>query len=57
MATGTNVYQCKYCGRTETRPASMGKPQTGGGCPARPPSNTQHGINKPHVWTLIEKRK
>lgn len=57
MATGTNVYQCKYCGRTETRPASLGKPQTGGGCPARESSSTQHGINKPHVWTLIEKRK
>lgn len=52
----TYVYQCKYCGRRETRSANAGKPQTGGGCPAREPSKTQNGINKPHVWQVVEKR-
>ena len=46
------VYQCSWCGTTQTRPINMGRPSPGS-CPRKP--KMSNGLSKPHTWVVSKK--
>lgn len=46
------VYMCSWCGKTEIRSASMGRPQPGN-CPRK--AKDRNGNFKPHTWVISKK--
>ena len=48
MAAKFIQYQCSWCGKTETRPVNMGRPNPGK-CPRK-------DGNKPHTWVINKKK-